>query len=71
MFDASLRRALEAPLRSAAVTLDRPWSAVTAARVGGADLDARPWTAIERDGVNVQSASLRGGHIRVVAGTIP
>jgi len=39
--------------------------------VGGADLDARPWTAIERDGVNVQSASLRGGHIRVVAGTIP
>lgn len=25
MFDASLRRALEAPLRAAAVTLDRPW----------------------------------------------
>ena len=39
--------------------------------VGGADLEARPWTVIERDGVDVQSASVRGGHIRVVAGTIP
>jgi ubiquinone/menaquinone biosynthesis C-methylase UbiE len=42
-----------------------------AAAVGGADLGARPWTAIERDGVDVRSVSVRGGHIRVVAGTIP
>jgi demethylmenaquinone methyltransferase/2-methoxy-6-polyprenyl-1,4-benzoquinol methylase len=42
-----------------------------AAAVGGADLGARPWTAIEQDGVDVRSVSVRGGHIRVVAGTIP
>jgi demethylmenaquinone methyltransferase/2-methoxy-6-polyprenyl-1,4-benzoquinol methylase len=42
-----------------------------AAAVGGADLDARPWTVIERDGIDVRSASVRGGHLRVVAGTIP
>lgn len=42
-----------------------------AAAVGGADLDARPWTVIERDGVDVRSVSVRGGHVRVVAGTIP
>ncbi|MCY7403507.1 MAG: methyltransferase domain-containing protein [Cryobacterium sp.] len=41
-----------------------------ATAVGGADLDAHPWTVIERDGVNVQCASVRGGHIRIVAGTI-
>ncbi len=42
-----------------------------AARVGGADLAAHPWTAIERNGQDVRSASVRGGHIRIVAGTIP
>ncbi|MDJ0349926.1 methyltransferase domain-containing protein [Cryobacterium sp. PH29-G1] len=42
-----------------------------AAAVGGADLNARPWTVIERDGVDVHSTALRGGHIRVVAGTFP
>jgi demethylmenaquinone methyltransferase/2-methoxy-6-polyprenyl-1,4-benzoquinol methylase len=42
-----------------------------AASVGGADLHARPWTVIEREGVDVRSASLRGGHIQVVAATIP
>ncbi|MDH6237101.1 methyltransferase domain-containing protein [Cryobacterium sp. CG_9.6] len=39
--------------------------------VGGANLEARPWTVIERHAVDIQSSSLRGGHIRVVAGTIP
>jgi hypothetical protein len=39
--------------------------------VAGADLDARPRMIIERDGVNVRYASVRGGHICVVAGTIP
>jgi ubiquinone/menaquinone biosynthesis C-methylase UbiE len=42
-----------------------------AAAVGGADLKARPWTIIKREGVDVRSASVRGGHIRVVAATIP
>ncbi|TDW28727.1 class I SAM-dependent methyltransferase [Cryobacterium psychrophilum] len=42
-----------------------------AAAVGGADLDARPWTVIEREGVDVRSMSLSGGHIRAVAATIP
>lgn len=42
-----------------------------AVAVGGADLHARPWAVIEREGVDVRSASLRGGHIRVVAATIP
>ncbi|MCY7289194.1 MAG: methyltransferase domain-containing protein [Cryobacterium sp.] len=42
-----------------------------AAVVGGSDLAARPWTVLERDGVQVRSESVRGGHIRVVAATIP
>ena len=42
-----------------------------AVAIGGADLRARPWTIIEREGVDVRSVTVRGGHIRVVAGTIP
>jgi len=42
-----------------------------AVAVGGADLDANPWVVIEREGVDVRSASVRGGHIRAVAATIP
>jgi len=42
-----------------------------AVAVGGADVTARPWTALEHEGVDVRSVSLRGGHIRVVAATIP
>ena len=42
-----------------------------AARVGGADLTARPWTVLEREGQRVRSLSLRGGHIRVVGASIP
>ena len=42
-----------------------------AAALGGADLKARPWIIIKREGVDVRSASVRGGHIRVVAATIP
>ncbi|WP_104081003.1 class I SAM-dependent methyltransferase [Cryobacterium sp. Y11] len=41
-----------------------------AASVGGADLHAHPWAVIEREGTDVRSASLRGGHIQVVAATI-
>ena len=42
-----------------------------AAAVGGADLKAHPWTVIEREGVDVRSVAMRGGHIHVVAATIP
>ena len=41
------------------------------ASLGGADLTTRPWTVLEREGVQVQSETVRGGHIRVVVGTIP
>ncbi len=41
------------------------------ASLGGADLTTRPWTVLEREGVQVQSEAVRGGHIRVVVGTIP
>ena len=41
------------------------------ASLGGADLTTRPWTVLEREGVQVQSESVRGGHIRVVVGTLP
>lgn len=37
---------------------------------GGADITARPWRAIEQDGVEVQRRSLRGGHVQVVVGVI-
>ncbi|MBG6215395.1 hypothetical protein RCH23_003323 [Cryobacterium sp. CAN_C3] len=52
-----------------AVRVFRPLVRLATA-VGGAILIAQPWTVIEREGVNVQSASVRGGHIRVVAGTM-
>ncbi|MFO7690875.1 MAG: methyltransferase domain-containing protein [Cryobacterium sp.] len=42
-----------------------------AAALGGSDLAAHPWTVLEREGVQVRSESVRGGHIRVVAATIP
>lgn len=38
--------------------------------VGGADLEAHPWRFIEAEGREVRGRSLRGGHIRVVAGTV-
>ncbi len=37
---------------------------------GGADIDAHPWTAAERDLVEVITMSRRGGHIQVRAGTV-
>ena len=42
-----------------------------AASLGGADLSTHPWTVLQREGVQVRSESVRGGHIRVVAATIP
>jgi ubiquinone/menaquinone biosynthesis C-methylase UbiE len=45
--------------------------AYLACAVGGSDIHARPWTAIETDCVNVVKKSLRGGHIVAAAGTLP
>jgi S-adenosylmethionine-diacylgycerolhomoserine-N-methlytransferase len=39
-----------------------------ACRLGGSDINARPWQALERDCKDVASASARGGHIQVRAG---
>jgi S-adenosylmethionine-diacylgycerolhomoserine-N-methlytransferase len=45
--------------------------AVAACRLGGADIDAHPWAALDRDCLGVESASARGGHLQVHAGTAP
>lgn len=39
--------------------------------LGGADIDAHPWTAVERDLTDVTAATLRGGHLQVRAGMVP
>lgn len=44
--------------------------ALIACAIGGADLRARPWTALERDGSDVTHSVWRGGHIHVVTGTL-
>jgi ubiquinone/menaquinone biosynthesis C-methylase UbiE len=41
-----------------------------ACRLGGADINARPWTLLERTAHDVQSWSFRGGHVQVRAGTL-
>jgi len=38
--------------------------------LGGADINARPWTLLERTTHDVQSWSFRGGHVQVRAGTL-
>lgn len=42
-----------------------------AMRLGGADPTAEPWTAVEAECREVVTASLRGGHVQVRAGTLP
>lgn len=42
--------------------------AQTACWLGGADIDAHPWTALERDCTRVRSAEVRGGHLQVRVG---
>lgn len=37
--------------------------------LGGADIDAHPWCAVERSCFEVSSQSLRGGHVQVRVGT--
>lgn len=38
--------------------------------LGGADISAHPWTAVEQELVEVSARSLRGGHVQVRAGTV-
>lgn len=65
--------------RVAVVDLRTPTGAATAltplarlaCMLGGSDITAHPWTALERDCTDVQAWSLRGGHIQVRAGTLP
>lgn len=64
--------------RVAVVDMRRPdagaWAralARTATALAGADIDAHPWTDLERDATDVHAASLRAGHVQVRAGTLP
>ena len=38
--------------------------------LGGSDITARPWTLLERTAHDVQTWSLRGGHVQVRVGTL-
>jgi len=38
--------------------------------LGGADINARPWTLLERTTRDVESWSMRGGHVQVRVGTL-
>lgn len=38
--------------------------------LGGSDIHAHPWTAVEDEGTDVRRADLRGGHIVAVVGTM-
>lgn len=39
--------------------------------LGGADIDAHPWSALVRDCTEVSHRIARGGHLQVWAGTVP
>lgn len=55
-----------APIGTAGIVF-RPLARL-AGYLGGADVDARPWRAVEEDCSNLQAWSLRRGHIQVRAG---
>lgn len=42
-----------------------------ACRLGGADIQAHPWKAIEEECTGLVTASARGGHIQVRSGRVP
>lgn len=64
--------------RAAIVDMEPPhrWARIfdpaarLAALMGGADINSRPWTVLERTATDVQTWSLRGGHVQVRAGTL-
>lgn len=39
--------------------------------LGGADIEAHPWTAVERDCTEVRADAARGGHLQLRAGVKP
>lgn len=39
-----------------------------ACRLGGSDITAHPWLAVERDGIDVKAASARGNHLQIRVG---
>jgi len=59
---------MQNPVGGAAV-----WTPVAklACLLGGSDIDAHPWTAIESSLTDVDAVSLRGGHIQVRVGSVP
>lgn len=44
--------------------------ALAACALGGADIDAHPWRLVERETSERTTASLRGGHVQVRAGSV-
>lgn len=42
-----------------------------ACRLGGADITAHPWSAVERDGLQVVAAQAWAGHLQARAATVP
>lgn len=62
--------------RLAVVDLQRPvdvprpavWAAELACRLGGSDVDAHPWTALEQDCTDVRAAQAWAGHLQVRSG---
>lgn len=65
--------------RVAVVDMQKPtaWAAVwtplaqLACLLGGSDIGAHPWTAIDSSLTDVRTVSLRGGHIQVRVGSVP
>ncbi|MEP6629165.1 MAG: hypothetical protein ABJA89_01785 [Lapillicoccus sp.] len=53
-----------------AATVWRPLARL-ACRFGGSDIDAHPWSSLERDLVEVTALSLWGGHVQVRVGAKP
>ena len=55
------------------VGLAKVWTPLArlACLLGGSDIEARPWTAVESTLTNVRRASLRGGHLQVRVGSVP
>lgn len=41
-----------------------------ACALGGSDITARPWQALEREGTGVHRRSMRGGHVQVAVGRL-
>lgn len=71
--------AAEPGARIAVVDMQRPvdrpaplrWLAELACRLGGSDIDAHPWTALEQECTEVRAAQAWGGHIQVRSGRRP